>query len=212
MTPKYRTTKIPTYYFTKIEQNIKNSEYVSVAEFIRKAIEDKLKEIESPVSFLLFKDIIFNPDTLEKIHEIIAKVSKVEGKRKNSINITQTTKLRHLINLSLSTDLTNFLSNFLINFAKIHPFNDGNKRTSWIAIMIFLQLLDKKLNLEFKQNIESKDELFIWKNATNQINNEKMKKFLQNHIINQESKEKDPINLILKTIKENKLILNKLSR
>lgn len=212
MTLNYRTTKIPAYYFVQIEETIKDSpKYVSVSEFIRNAIEEKLQRTASSAYFLLYKDIVFNPLFLQTIHEEIAKTSKVD-KEADEEATNRDSLLQQIINMSLSTDLLDFLSHFLVSFAKIHPFVDGNKRTSWIAVDVFLRLLNKKPIIHVKPRIETKDELFIWKNATNQVTNHEMRDFLEKHIVISAFDEKEPSLLLKQSLQENQLLLHKLSR
>ena len=58
---KWRTTKIPSYYFTEIEEALAASQqYISVSEFIRTAIEEKLEENKADKDFLLQKRSCFH--------------------------------------------------------------------------------------------------------------------------------------------------------
>lgn len=201
----YRTTKIPEFYFNKIEEFIKNSsEFVSVSEFIRIAINEKLSNIDKrDIDFLLIKDIVFNEENILNVHSKF-KVNEKDLLKQNS--------LRKIIEISLDLNFLNFISKFVYNFAKIHPFNDGNKRTSWILIDIFLRLNNKKLKLDAKKNIETKDEIFIWQNSNNQKRIVQIKEFLSKKIVSYDDNSYDLNKEIEKSIKENKLLLEKLSR
>src|SRR3989344_4453979 len=121
---KWRTTKIPEYYFSEIERAISASpKYVSVSEFIRNAIEDKLADLKTNKDFLIIKDLIFTESKLKQIHDLISDRFRVDSKDILKENIQQ------VIDESLDLDMTTFLAKFIKTFAKYHPFKDGNKRT-----------------------------------------------------------------------------------
>jgi len=201
---KWRTTKIPEYYFHKIEETIDaSSKYVSVSEFIRSAIEEKLSK--STADFLLLKDLVFNETRIKQIHEIISTKSKMDSKGllKNDIQM--------VIDNSLDLELVSFLAKFFYNFAKYHPFKDGNKRTLLVVVDVFLRLNNLKLKLNTKKDTETKDEVFFWQNSSQQKNIEQIKIFINEHLENHESSailEKE----IKQCTNENKLLLEKLSR
>ena len=62
-----------------------------------------------------------------------------------------------------------------------------------------------------RKNKETKDEIFIWENSNNQRNVKDVIDFLKKHIIDYDSSE-DVETEIEKSIKENKLLIEKLSR
>lgn len=202
----WKTTKIPEFYFTEIEKAIALShKYVSVSEFIRKAIEDKLQKTRIKKDFLLIKDIVFTETRIKQIHDSIAKVSSMDSKDLLKKNMQQ------VIDQSLDIDLINFLSKFMKNFAKYHPFKDGNKRTLLVVVDSFLRLNNLKLKLRAKKDKETQDELFFWQNSNQQKTLVKIKKFIDKHSVEHKSTN-DIEKEISLSIKENKLMLDKLSR
>lgn len=203
---KWRTTKIPEYYFNEIERTIETSQkYVSVSEFIRHAIEEKLSKIRTNKDFLLIKDLIFTESRIKQIHEIICSKFKVDSKKLLKKNIQQ------VIDQSLDIDITSFLSKFMKNFAKYHPFKDGNKRTLLVTVDAFLRLNSLKLKLKQKKDKETEDEIFFWQNSNQQRTLEQINKFITNHLDEYKSTN-DVDKEIKKSIDENKLMLEKLSR
>lgn len=199
----YRTTKIPEFYFNQIEDYLKNSsEFISVSEFIREAIKEKFKIINNPKDFLLTKDIVFNEEVIQNIHSQLTV---------NEKDMLKNISLRSIIEKSLDLNFLKFLSKFLHNFARIHPFKDGNKRTSWLTIDVFLRINNKKLILKAKKDKETKNEIFIWQNSTNQKTIKEIIEFLTKHIVNYNNNSSDVKIEIKKSIKENKLLLEKLS-
>ena len=202
----WRTTKIPEYYFHQIERIISQStRYVSVSEFIRQAIEEKLSLTKRPAEFLLIKDLVFTESRIKQIHEIICSQFEVDSKEllKEDIKI--------IIDKSLDMELTSFLSKFMYNFAAYHPFKDGNKRTALITVDTFLRLNNQKLKLNAKKNVETEDELFFWHNSTQQKTVEQIKTFMKKHI-EEYSSNNDVEKEINESIKENTVMLEKLSR
>lgn len=202
----WRTTKIPEYYFHQIEQAISSSaKYVSVSEFIRQAVEEKLSLTQKPHEFLLIKDLVFTELRIKQIHEIMSSQFKVDSPELLKENIQM------IIDKSLDMDLITFLSKFLYNFAVYHPFKDANKRTALIAVDTFLRLNHQKLKLKAKKDAETEDELFFWQNSTQQRTLDQIRKFLgknieKHHSSNEVEKE------ITESIKDNNLMLVKLSR
>ena len=202
----WRTTKIPEYYFHQIERTISQStRYVSVSEFIRQAIEEKLFVTKRSQEFLLIKDLVFTESRIKHIHEIMSSQFEVDSKELLKENIQM------IIDKSLDMELTSFLSKFLYNFAVYHPFKDGNKRTALIAVDTFLRLNNQKLKLKAKKDAETDDELFFWQNSTQQKTVEQIKKFMEKHI-EEYSSSNDVEKEIDKSIKENTVMLEKLSR
>lgn len=202
----WRTTKIPEYYFHQIEQAISSSaKYVSVSEFIRQAIQEKLSLTQRPHEFLLIKDVVFTEVRIKQIHEIICSQFKSDSSELLKENIQM------IIDKSLDMDLITFLSQFLYNFAVYHPFKDANKRTALIAVDTFLRLNNQKLKLKAKKEAETEDELFFWQNSTQQRTLNQIKKFMEKHIERYKSSN-DVEKEIKESIKENSLMLEKLSQ
>lgn len=203
---KWRTTKIPEYYFSEIERAIAASpKYVSVSEFIRNAIEDKLVDVKTNKDFLLIKDIIFNESKLKQIHNIISDRFRVDSRDMLKQNIQQ------VIDESLDIDMANFLAKFMKNFAKCHPFKDGNKRTLLVTVDSFLRLNRLKLKLKARTDKETEDEVFFWQNSNQQRTLDQIKRFINQHLESNASTN-DVDKEIEKSINENKLMLERLSR
>lgn len=201
----WKTTKIPEYYFNEIERTLSlTQKYVSVSEFIRQAIEEKLAR-NDPKEFLIIKDLIFTESRIKQIHKIISSEFKVDSKNLLKDN------LQMIIDQSLDVNLITFLSKFLQNFAKYHPFKDANKRTALITIDTFLRLNNLKLKLKAKKNTETKDEIFFWQNSNQQKTLAEINKFINKHLEKYQSSN-DTEKEIKMSIKENKLMLEKLSR
>jgi prophage maintenance system killer protein len=202
----WRTTKIPEYYFEEIERVIALSQrYVSVSEFIRKAIEEKLSQAKTSKDFLLIKDLIFTESRIKQIHELISEKFEMDSKELLKNNINQ------IIEQSLDMDMASFLSRFMKKFAEYHPFKDGNKRTLLITIDAFLRLNGLKLKLKAQKDKETEDEIFFWQNSNRQKTFDQIKKFINSHL----DKYKTGYNAeeeIKKSIDENELMLEKLSR
>ena len=202
----WRTTKIPEYYFEEIEKAIALSRrYVSVSEFIRKAIEEKLSKAKSSRDFLLIKDLIFTEARIKQIHDLISSKFRMDSRELLKNNIKQ------IIDQSLDINMINFLSKFTKKFAEYHPFKDGNKRTLLVIVDTFLRLNGSKLRLKAKKDKETEDEIFFWQNSTQQRTIEQIKKFIDGHLeeyISSNNIEEE----INKSIHENKLMLEKLSR
>lgn len=203
---KWRTTKIPEYYFHEVENTLAFSQrYVSVSEFIRQAIEEKLSKTRVKKDFLLIKDFVFNESKIKQIHELISTKFKVDSKGLLKKDIKQ------IIEQSLDIDMIRFLSRFMKNFAKYHPFKDGNKRTLLVAVDSFLRLNNLKLKLRANKDKETEDELFFWQNSNQQRTLDQINKFINKHL--EEYKSSNDVDKeIKKSADENKLILEKLSR
>ena len=200
----WRTTKIPEYYFNEIERSISLSQrYVSVSEFIRQAIEEKLAVTKK--DFLLIKDLVFTESRIKQIHELISSQFAVDSKELLNENI------KPIIEQSLDLELISFLSKFLKNFAKHHPFKDGNKRTALVTVDVFLRLNNLKLKLKANKKKETADEIFFWQNSNQQRTLEQIKKFINKHLEKYKSSN-DVEKEIKKSMADNKLMLEKLSR
>lgn len=202
----WRTTKIPEYYFEEIEKVIALSQrYVSVSEFIRKAIEEKLSKTKTNRDFLLIKDLIFTEARIKQIHDAIADKFRMDSRELLKDNI------KEVIDKSLDIDMINFLSKFVKKFAEYHPFKDGNKRTLLVAVDAFLRLNGLRLSLKAKKDKETEDEIFFWQNSVQQKTLEQIKKFIGQHLEEYTPKENIEEE-IKKSIDENRLMLEKLSR
>jgi len=177
---EYRTTKLPTYYFNEIEEFVRTSgKYVSVSEFLRLAIEEKLdnekKQKRNDVQFLLFKDMVFTKTRLNHIHDAICETARVDNRSILKDNFEQVTEN------SIDTSMYRFLAKFLLNFMKFHPFTDGNKRTALTAVDVFLRLNNKKLEMESKPGKKTEDEKFIWQASIQQKSSNVVEEFLEKH-------------------------------
>jgi len=202
---KWRTTKIPEFYFNEIESILNSNQmYVSVSDFIRKAIEEKLSRNQNK-DFLIIKDLIFTESRINQIHNIICEKFRVDSKEILKENINK------IIEESLDIDMISFLSKFAYNFAKYHPFEDANKRTLLVTIDSFLRLNSKKLKLEAKKNKETEEEIFFWQNSTQQKNLDEIKKFIETHL-NKHISSNNIEEEINNSIEDNNLMLEKLSR
>ena len=205
MTQIYRTTKIPEVYFERIEHAVESSrEFVSVSEFIREAIKEKLAIIKTPqeFSFLLIKDLVFNEEFIIAANSVLDK--------KN--NILKEEAIKKAIELSLDADLYRFLAKFLKNFAFLHPFKDGNKRTSWIIADTFLRMNNKMLVLKAEKGKETDDEIFIWQNSSSQKSVEEIMAFLKKKTKEYSGNSNDSALEREKSIKKNMLLLENLAR
>jgi len=203
---QWRTTKIPEYYFNEIEKAIALSQrYVSVSEFIRNAIEEKLSDVKVKKDFLLIKDLIFTETRIKQIHKVISTRFRMDSKGLLKKDIKQ------IIDKSLDIDMINFLSKFMKNFAEYHPFKDGNKRTLLVIVDAFLRLNNLKLKLKARKDKETEDEIFFWQNSNQQKILEQINKFINQHLEKHKSTN-DVDKEIKKSIDENKLMLEGLSR
>jgi len=206
----YRTTKIPDYYFSQIEEYLSHTtEFVSVSEFIRESVKEKLSRIRNVDfdKFLIVKDVVFNEDSIQKVHKEI-----MGTKDDANVSLLKDVSMQSIVNRSVDMDSLKFLSKILVNFAYVHPFEDGNKRTSWIAVDVFLRLNNKKLDLKAEKTKETDDERFIWHNSTNQKNTEDVMNFLEAHIVGYANSSEDFDTEVFKSLEENKLLLSKLAR
>jgi prophage maintenance system killer protein len=201
---KWRTTKIPAYWFHEIERTIAVShQFVSVSEFIRTAVEEKLSSTSK--DFLLIKDFIFTEAMILHIHQRIATRFGVESKGLLKRN------LQDVITQSLDMDLVQFLSKFMGNFARHHLFKDGNKRTLLVAIDSFLRLNNLKLRLEARRETETDDEKFFWQNSNQQKTLEQIREFISTRLVSYASTHTVDTE-IEQSMDENALLLEKLAR
>lgn len=149
---------------------------INYSELARERIAEYLatikeKEELSPTQFLVLKDLIFAKERIIEIH------GKVE---------TKNTKMMadlEWVNAVFDLDMYESLARFLNRFAKVHPFEDGNKRTAFTTVDSFLRLNRLKLNIKAEKNKTTEDEKFFWQNANQQKTTEQTKKFLKEHIV-----------------------------
>jgi len=205
---KYRTTKLPEYHFKQIEAVLARSErYVSVADFLRSAIEEKLdaeRRRGKNHDFLLLKDIVFTRSRLAQIHDAIAETSRVDS------NDVLKKDIESVVERSLDIDMNRFIARFLFNFMKYHPFKDGNKRASFVAADVFLRLNNMKLVLDVKKSAKTTDEKFIWKISTQQKIPDEIETFLEKHTKHYLTSNDFDIEL-KKCLQENRQLLENLS-
>ncbi len=88
-----------------------------------------------------------------------------------------------LIPKLFSADILGSVINFLHEFPKLHPFEDGNKRTAFVCIDSFLRLNNFRLNVESKKGKTTEDEKFFWQNADSQKTKKQIRGFLQEHMV-----------------------------
>ncbi|NQU79316.1 Fic family protein [Candidatus Woesearchaeota archaeon] len=203
----YRTTKLPEYYFKEIEAFVADSDkYVSVSEFLRSAVEQKLtaEKKRTSTQFLILKDIVFTKTRIEQIHDAVAKASKVDDSAilKKDFEI--------VIERSIDISLYRFLAKLMYRFMKFHPFVDGNKRTAFVAVDVFLRINDMKLSIDVVRGKKTQDEKFIWQASIQQKKQEDIERFLEKHTKNYLSSNDFDIELE-KCLQENRQLLENLS-
>jgi death-on-curing family protein len=205
----YRTTKLPSYYFNEIEAFIRQSQkYVSVSEFLRLAVEEKLnsekRENIQNVEFLILKDIVFTKSRIMQIHDAVCEKTRADSKEVLKQEFEQ------VIERSIDINIYTFLAKFMHSFMKFHPFVDGNKRTAFVAADVFLRLNNKKLEVEAKRGKKTDDEKFIWQASIQQKSADDVGKFLEKHAKHYLSS-KDFDTELQKCLQENKQLLENLS-
>lgn len=111
---------------------------------------------------------------------------------------------------TFSTDILDSVINFLHEFPRLHPFEDGNKRTAFVCIDSFLRLNNFKLNVESKKGKTTEDEKFFWQNANSQKTKRQIREFLQEHMV--PSRKPNSVGqAISDSIAENKQLLENLA-
>jgi len=176
---------------------------INYSELARERISEYLATIKDkeeyfPYYFLILKDLIFTREKITEIHDLIEKNKK---------------KMSELFWVStvFDLDLMNSLTNFLHQFPKSHPFEDGNKRTAFVCIDSFLRLNRFKLKVEAKKNKTTEDEKFFWQNANQQKTLKEIKEFLQTHL--EPCRKPNNVEEAIKdSIKENKELLENLAK
>ncbi|VVC00714.1 Fic/DOC family protein [uncultured archaeon] len=149
---------------------------INYSELARQKIADYLsivkeKEDFNPNQFLVLKDLIF---TREKIIRIHGMVETKNAKLMNELSWVSTV---------FDLNLLDSLSNFLYTFPRVHPFEDGNKRTAFVCVDSFLRLNNFRLNVDAKKSKTTEDEKFFWQNANQQKIKKQIKEFLQEHMV-----------------------------
>lgn len=156
------------------------------------------KEEYPPYKFLILKDLIFTRERIMQIHD------KIEHNHKLMNNL-------FWVSTVFDLDLFSSLSNFMFLFAKVHPFEDGNKRTSFICIDAFLRLNRLKLKINAKKDKTTEDEKFFWQNSNHQKTIKEIKEFLKEHTA--ACKKPNTVDEAIKdSIKENKQLLENLAK
>ena len=176
---------------------------VNFSELARQRINDylsKLEEKQSPESleFLVLKDLIFSSERIKEIHNLVEK----NKKQMNELD---------WVNSVFDLDLFDSLARFLKEFARIHPFEDGNKRTAFICTDSFFRLNRMKLRISQFAKKTTDDEKFFWQNANQQKTEKQIKEFIKEHII--ESRKPQSVEqAISESVAENKILLKNLAQ
>lgn len=176
---------------------------INYSELARERIAEYLSNVKnkeefSPYQFLVLKDLIF---TKEKIIEIHNKIEKKNTKMMAELS---------WVNTVFDLDMFESLARFLRLFPKIHPFEDGNKRTAFVTTDSFLRLNRFKLDIKADKSRTTEDEKFFWQNANRQKSTEQIKEFLKERIV----PSKKPVsveNAIAESINDNKQLLENLA-
>lgn len=183
-------------------QDMQSFPEINYSELARERISEYLatakeKQEYFPLQFLLLKDLIFSREKITQIHDLIEKNNK---------------RMKDLFWVSAVFDLNliDSLANFVYWFARIHPFEDGNKRTAFICVDSFLRLNRFKLKITASKNKTTEDEKFLWQNANQQKKIQEIKEFIKEHLTPCK-KPKSVEQAIKESIKENKQLLKNLA-
>lgn len=176
---------------------------INYSELAREKFSEYLANVKGreeylPYKFLALKDLIFSRERVIQIHDRIEK----NKKKMNELN---------WVSGVFDLNLLDSLTNFLYLFARIHPFEDGNKRTAFVCVDAFLRLNRYKLKAKAKKNKTTEDEKFLWQNSNHQKTKKQIRKFLKSHIVPCK-KPKNTEKAIEGSIKENKQLLKNLAR
>ncbi|MDO8537841.1 MAG: Fic family protein [archaeon] len=176
---------------------------VNFSELARQKINEYLANLndkKSPesVEFLVLKDLIFVPQRIKEIHSLVEK----NKKQMNEL---------FWVEAVFDLDLFESLARFLKEFARIHPFEDGNKRTAFVCIDAFLRLNRMKLKIEQSSKKTTDDEKFFWQNANKQKTQKQIIEFLKEHMM-ESRKPKSVEQAINDSIEENKILLKNLAQ
>lgn len=176
---------------------------INYSELARERISEYLATVKAkdeyfPYQFLLLKDLIFNREKIIEIHDMIEKNKK---------------RLWELFSVSAVFDLNllDSLANFLFLFARMHPFEDGNKRTSFVCVDAFLRLNRFKLKIEARKDKTTEDEKFFWQNSNQQKTMKEIREFLKKRLVPCR-KPASVEEAIKDSIKENKQLLENLAK
>jgi death-on-curing protein len=74
-----------------------------------------------------------------------------------------------------NSDIYTLASNYAISIIKNHPFLDGNKRTGFLAMDLFLRISGKVVKFPHKEAVE-----IMVKVATSEVSLEKLSEWLKN--------------------------------
>ena len=176
---------------------------INYSELARERIAEYLATVKdreelSPTQFLVLKDLIFTREKIIEIH------NKIEAKN------TKMMAELSWVNSVFDLDMLKSLATFLNRFAKIHPFEDGNKRTAFVTTDSFLRLNRLKLKIKAEKNRTTEDEKFFWQNANRQKSTEQTKQFLKERIA-PAKKPNSVEQAIAESISENKQLLENLA-
>src|SRR3989344_6797202 len=149
---------------------------INYSELARERIAEYLSTLKEKqelgtTQFLVLKDLIFNKERIIEIH------NKIEAR-----NTKMMANLEWLDSV-FDLDMLESLALFLNRFAKTHPFEDGNKRTAFVATDSFLRLNRLRLYIKAEKKKTTEDEQFFWQNANEQKTIEESKQFLKEHIV-----------------------------
>ena len=176
---------------------------INYSELARERISEYLATIKEkeeyfPYQFLLLKDLIFPSSKITQIHDLVEKNSK---------------KMKSLewVESVFELDFLDSMANFLYNFARIHPFEDGNKRTAFVCVDAFLRLNYFKLKIKADKKKTTEDEKFFWQNSNRQKTPKQIRQFLKEHLAPCR-KPKSVEQAIKDSIKENRQLLENLAK
>ncbi|PIN85532.1 MAG: hypothetical protein COV47_01620 [Candidatus Diapherotrites archaeon CG11_big_fil_rev_8_21_14_0_20_37_9] len=199
MASKTITLSVPSEMYSVMQEYPE----INYSELARQRFAEYLSNIKNrpevnSTQFLTLKDLIFTPEKIIQIHNLVEK--------KNTKIMTDLTWIPTIFDL----DLMDSLTNFLYKFPRIHPFEDGNKRTAFVCTDAFLRLNWFKLNLKAEKNKTTEDEKFFWQNANQQKNLKQIKEFLKEHLT--PAKKPNSVDEAIKqSIQENKQLLENLA-
>jgi death-on-curing protein len=80
--------------------------------------------------------------------EALAEHGGLEGTRDEGLLESALARPRNLCAYEGTTDLSRLAAEYAIGIARNHPFSDGNKRTSFIALALFLALNGLRLKAD----------------------------------------------------------------
>ncbi len=174
---------------------------INYSELARQKINEYLASLSEKravsFDFLVLKDLIFATEKIVEIH------NRVEKNHKMMRTLSWAESVFDL-------DLFDSISKFLHEFARVHPFEDGNKRASFVCVDAFLRLNFMKLRIDQSSRKTTDDEKFFWQNANRQKPLDEIRAFLKKHVV--ESKRPKSVEAaVLDSISENKILLKRLA-